>query len=71
MRPYAFEDFTPAGREQLRAALALAAMRRHHTPACVEAREDPGASCICRPPACVEPKNPTAVELRLAKAGAR
>ena len=68
---YRFEDFAPAGREQLGRALAHAAMLREHTARCVALRMDPGAVCICRPPACLEPLKPTEAETELAVRGQR
>lgn len=32
-----------------------AAMHQRHTDACIEALTDPGATCVCRPPAVAEP----------------
>lgn len=39
--------------------------REWHTDECASHMEDPGASCVCRPPHAAEPLNPTAMELAL------
>ena len=71
MSPSDFRHLEPAGREQLRRALVHASMLREHTARCVALRMDPGAACICRPPACLEPLKPTDAETELAVRGQR